>query len=150
MPSKRSQTSESALLAHIIARTRGMENTFPRVIAGPGHDCAVVATPAKRLLLKVDQLIEGKHFRKGTPLTLIARKAVARTISDIAASGGSPWCAMVAAAVPRGFKEAAKLFDLMLEAGESFSCPVVGGDIAGTSGPLSLAVTVVEIGRAHV
>ena len=147
MAKKSKAPSESSLLSHIFASTRGMEDAFPRVLAGPGHDCAVVSAPSQELLLKVDQVLEGKHFRKGTPLKLIAHKAVARAISDIAASGGSPWCALVAAAVPRGFKDAASLFDLVLEAGEGFSCPVVGGDISGTSGPLSLSVTIV--GHPH-
>lgn len=150
MPSEHTESiHESKLLKHIFKRTSGLSALFPHVVAGPGHDCAVVKCGKETLLLKVDQVISGRHFVPfpATPLKLIARKAVARAISDIAAAGGTPLCALASAAIPADFKKTNTLFDWVHRAGLSFDCPVVGGDISKTDGPLSLSITVV--GRPH-
>ena len=138
--------SESDLLAHIYARSAGLRERFPQVLVGPGHDCAVVAAGGGTVLLKVDQIAQGRHFRPGTPIDLIARKAVARPVSDIAAAGGSPSAALAAATLPTGFTRADELFDAMAKWAAGFGCPLVGGDIAAGPG-LVLAVTV--IGTPH-
>ena len=144
-----SSINESGLLKHIFNRTSGLSKLFPQVIAGPGHDCAVVKCGKETLLLKVDQVISGRHFVPfpATPIKLIARKAVARAISDIAAAGGTPLCALASAAIPANFQKTNTLFDWVHRAGIGFDCPVVGGDISKTDGPLSLSITVV--GRPH-
>jgi thiamine-monophosphate kinase len=120
---------------------------FPQVVVGPGHDCAVVAVGAEQVLLKVDQLVGGRHFRDGTPVDLIARKAVARAVSDVAAAGGTPLAALAGATLPIGYSEGDALFDAMSRWASEFSCPLVGGDIATGAGPLVLSVAV--LGRPH-
>lgn len=150
MPKATSSTiHESQLLQHIFARSKNISRDFPHVVAGPGHDCAVVKCGKETLLLKVDQIISGLHFLEypKTPLKLIARKALARALSDIAAAGGTPVCALAAAAIPAGFSQADELFDWVHRAGATFKCPVVGGDICKTRGPLALSISVV--GRPH-
>ncbi len=148
--------SESDLLAHIYARSAGLRERFPQVVVGPGHDCAVVRSGASGeglVLLKVDQLIEGRHFRPATPVDLIARKAMARPVSDIAAAGGAPTAALAGAILPEGFGDGDALFDAMSGWAERFGCPLVGGDIA-TGGrhdggaPLVLSVTVMGLPHA--
>lgn len=155
---------ESALLSHIAARSAGLAKLFPQVIAGPGDDCAVVATPGgEHILLKVDQLIEGRHFAgpvslrgTGTPIDLIARKALARPISDIAASGGTPWAALATVALPGGFDQSAadELFSAMARWAQRWGCPLVGGDIATTAPdsagkPAPVALTASIVGVPH-
>jgi thiamine-monophosphate kinase len=143
-----SSVRESDLLSHIYTRSRGLSAAFGHVIIGPGDDCAVIATPSgDRLLLKVDQLVSGRHFRPipRTPIDLIARKAVARAVSDIAAMGGSPTCALAAATLPAGFLHADDLFDAMARWAIHWDCPLVGGDIAvagDADGAMVLGVTV--------
>jgi thiamine-monophosphate kinase len=145
---------ESDLLSHIYKRTEDLRAAFPQVIEGPGDDCAVIRTPSgDQMLLTVDHLVEGRHFEaldlvnKRWMLDLIARKAVARSISDIAAMGGSPTAALATACLPPGFPQDAanELFDAMDRWAKHWSCPLVGGDIAVTSpekpGPLVLTVT---------
>ena len=56
----------------------------------PGDDMALLALPSTRLLVAADQLIEGIHFTSDTPLTLVARKAITRNVSDVAAMAGIP------------------------------------------------------------
>ena len=133
---------ESELLAHIYRRSAGIEHGS--VVVGPGDDCAVVrAGTGDLLLLTVDQLIEGRHFKPGTDLDLVGRKAVARSVSDIAAMGGSPRWGLGTGALPAGDTRGDVLFDAMAKWARHFGCPLVGGDIASTDGPPSLTVTVV-------
>lgn len=136
---------ESELHEHIARHSSGLGSD---VVVGPGDDCAVVRTPTGDvLLLTVDQLIEGRHFGAGTPIDAIARKAVARSVSDIAAMAGEPAWSVATAALPTDDTHAADLYDRLAAWARRWRCPLVGGDLATTAGPVSLTVTV--IGRAH-
>ena len=113
------------------------------LLVGPGDDCAVIETPGgDRLLLTVDQLIEGTHYDPGTDLDLVTRKAVARSVSDIAAMGGVPTWSLGTGILPTGFTRGDELFETMSKWALGFGCPLIGGDIASGDGPLSLTVTV--------
>jgi thiamine-monophosphate kinase len=141
---------ELHLLSHIYQRSADLTSKFPRVRVGPGDDCAVVTSArGDPLLLKVDQVIEGRHFTSATPLDFIARKAIARAVSDIAAMAGTPIAALAAAAVPTSWSNtrADELFDAAAAWARRFNCPLVGGDISTTTGPLSLSITV--LGELH-
>lgn len=143
---------ESELLQRIAERSAGMSSAFPHVLLGPGDDCAAVRPPGGAMLLTVDQVIERRHFVPGTPLDLVARKAVARSISDLAAMGATPWCALATGALPAGFpqSDADALCASIKKWSEHWRCPMVGGDLAtmpDASSPLTLTVT--AIGVAH-
>jgi thiamine-monophosphate kinase len=143
---------ESDLLASIAARSANLGAKFPHVLSGPGDDCAVVRIGNSDCLLTVDQVIEDRHFKKDTPLDLIARKAIARSMSDIAAMAGTPLCALATGAFPKGFDQASadELSASLKRWAEHWNCPLVGGDLASLpreSDPLTLTVTV--IGSAH-
>ncbi len=137
--------SEERLLRHIFERSADLRTAFPRVLVGPGDDCAVLAT-GPSTLLKVDQVVEGKHFTKGTAVDLIARKAIARAVSDIAGMAGSPRASLCAATIPTGYSRANDLFDACDRWARHFGCPLVGGDISG--GP-ALALAITLIGEPH-
>jgi len=139
---RKQPASEEVLLKQVYGVSGGMTKQFPHVLAGPGHDCAVVKVGGAELLLKTDQVIEGRHFVAGTPVELIARKALARALSDVAAAAGEPLAALVAAALPDGDGRGRALVDAVHAWGREWKCPVVGGDIARTSGPLALTVSV--------
>ena len=98
---------ESDLLQHIARRSadlHGLSGAFGEIVTGPGDDCAVVRTAAGDLLLiTVDQVVEGRHFAPDMPLDLIARKAVARSVSDIAAMGGVPAWGLATGLLPSGY-----------------------------------------------
>lgn len=137
---------ESALHHHIYQRSRSLTLGAGRVLVGPGDDCAVIETPGgDTQLLSVDQLVEGRHFEPGTEIDLIARKAVARSVSDIAAMGGRPAWALGTGVLPRGYPHADALFDAMQRWAQHWGCPLVGGDIASHASPdhpLTLSVSV--------
>jgi len=138
---------ESKLHEHIYARSAGL-TAGPgwSVVVGPGDDCAVMKSAGgDLLLLTVDQLVEGRHFTAGTVLDLIARKAVARSVSDIAAMGGTPAWATATGVLPKNYPHADALFDAMARWADHWRCPLVGGDIASHGSadhPLTLTVTV--------
>lgn len=138
---------ESELLAHIYRRSSGIAAGPIRL--GPGDDCGIVHLEGE-ILFTVDHLIEGRHFAGGAAspgVDLIGRKAVARSVSDIAAMGGIPVCSLAAACLPEGYTLANELFDAVHRWGRQFGSPVIGGDIATYPGPLAISITVV--GTVH-
>lgn len=137
---------ERELLQRIASRSADLPASFGRVLVGPGDDCAVVAADPHPLLLTTDHLVQHRHFDDDLPLELVARKAVLRSVSDIAAMAGTPAWALATALLPVCYAHADQLFDHMAGFAREFGCPLVGGDIAslppGSDGPVSLTVTV--------
>ena len=106
-----------------------------------GDDAAVLKIGRERILFKVDTVVEGVHFRRGTPPERIGYKALARPLSDIAAMGGVPIAALAAAILPRSWPiDRAKRLQKGME---RLGVPVVGGDITSHRGPLSISVSVI-------
>ena len=139
---------ESELIAEIckhnaeLAACGGAE-----VLVPPGDDMALVKLNGRRVLVAADQVIAGRHFALGTPMGLVARKALARNISDIAAMAGVPACAVATVALPASMPdhEVRALADGLRAAALAFQCPVVGGDIgthAAADGALVVSVSV--------
>lgn len=136
---------ESDLHQHIYRRAGDLGMRYPQVVLGPGDDCAAVHSPEGGLtLLTVDQVIEHRHFAPDTSVDLIARKAVARSISDIAAMAGTPAWSLATGMLPEGYPHARELTDALHRWAEYWGAPMVGGDIAvgPRGGPLVLTVTV--------
>jgi thiamine-monophosphate kinase len=117
-----------------------------RVIVPPGDDLAVITLDnGSQLLAGVDQLIEGRHFNsEDTTWRDVGRKAVARSLSDIAAMAAQPLAALATGVFPPGFPQAdaTQLCDGMRECALQYRCPIIGGDIASGHGPVVCAITV--------
>jgi thiamine-monophosphate kinase len=65
-----------------------------------GDDCAVIATPSNAdLLFTTDFSIEGVHFTRKSTAEQIGYRAVARSLSDIGAMGGTPLYCLVSIAL---------------------------------------------------
>lgn len=120
----------------------------PDILIPPGDDLAMVQLAGRRLLAGVDQLIAGRHVNlHTTPIELVARKAIARSVSDIAAMAGRPVASLVAAVLPPDFGEqpAKQLAAALRQAAEDLACPLIGGDLAfhaDPAHPLVCSVTV--------
>ncbi len=139
--------NESKLHDHIYARSIGLAlGDGNQLLTGPGDDCAVIQSSSGDLsLLTVDQLVEARHFETDTEIDLIARKAIARSVSDIAAMGGVPSWSLATAVLPKNYPHADELFDAMSKWAEHWNCPLIGGDIASHGSndhPLTLTVTI--------
>src|SRR5216110_2535237 len=67
------------------------------VAVGPGDDCALVAIHDRRklLVLKVDCVVEGVHFLRGTSASDVGWKAMMRPLSDFAATSALPQFALI-------------------------------------------------------
>lgn len=136
---------EFDLLQHVYA---GSVPSDQRVEIPPGDDMAMLRLGGSRLLAAVDQVVDGRHFRLATtPIELIGRKAITRSLSDIAAMAGRPVATLVAVVLPPDFGSgrATALFDAMRDTAAMFDCPLVGGDIAfhgDPAHPLTCSVTV--------
>lgn len=132
---------ESDFHAHLAANA----SRFPPLVRlGPGDDCAVLDRPGDELqLITTDQLISGRHYDPtATPVHLIARKAIARSISDIAAMAGEPMAFVCTACLSDADAEsAACLYDALAHWADYFACPLVGGDYA--TGPHTVLTTTV-------
>ncbi len=129
---------------------RWLRSRTPRdrdVLLGPGDDCAAVRIHGRSLLLKTDMVIEGVHFKSGTPLRLVGRKGMARNLSDAAAMGCPARFALVAAALPRRFTErdARTLHAGLATIARRFGVAIVGGDTAVHDGPLTVTVSLIAL-----
>jgi len=150
--------NESDLLRHIADRAHADTLSGGWSLAvGPGDDGAVLlGAGGSPLLVTVDQMVEGVHFVPGTELRLIARKAVARSVSDIAAMGGVPSWATATGVLPAGYGHGKELIDELNRWADQWKCPLIGGDLAfhkRADHPLTLTVTVagvMEAGHAPV
>ena len=124
---------ESEFHEHV--RSRSGANA-PGVVVGPGDDCAVLDRGGPELqLITTDQLIAGRHYDPArTPVQMIARKALARSVSDIAAMCGQPVASVCTASFAgEDAQMATQLFDAMAALGREWGAPLVGGDFASGS-----------------
>lgn len=89
----------------ITERLRGLVKIPPSsaLVAGIGDDCAIYRPrgSADDLLFTTDLFVEGSHFLRETHKAAdVARIALARSLSDIAAMGGSPRFCLVSVCLP--------------------------------------------------
>jgi thiamine-monophosphate kinase len=134
---------EHALIARICAR-------FPPapgfVIVGIGDDAAVVE-PARNALevLTTDCLVEGVHFDQTfVGAADIGHKALAVSLSDLAAMGAAPRVALLSLVLPPALPVSSvdALVDGMAALAARARISIVGGNIARSPGPLIVDVTV--------
>ncbi len=113
-----------------------------------GDDAAVINIGGLELVFTTDLLVEGTHFQAGTDPRMIGRKAAAVSLSDIAAMGASPVCAVLSVCFRRGCGEDFAR-ELLLGAGglaDEFGMEIVGGDTTSSDGEFS--VSCAAIGRS--
>lgn len=142
-----------------IAWLRAQTAPDPRVLTGPGDDCAVLRPPTGELLVTTDMLMDGTDFiLADVGARRAGRKAMAANLSDIAAMAGTPTAAVVSVALPRtapqkpgpphtgpgpgtGGALATDLYLGLREMADAFGVAIVGGDTNSWDGPLVISVT---------
>lgn len=103
------------------------------VIRGPGDDCAVLRYDKRRyLLFTCDMLVEGVDFTKKDDPFLVGRKALAVSVSDIAACGGMPRYCLVSLGLKKStkLKDAEKIVEGIRKTAGKYYINIVGGDIS--------------------
>lgn len=105
------------------------------LVLGIGDDCAVYRPrgSADDLLFTADMFIEGTHFHRETHKPAEAgRKALVRSLSDIAAMGGSPRFCLVSLAVPSWANASwvDRFFDGVLQLASATGAILAGGDLS--------------------
>ena len=121
-----------------------------------GDDCAVLPKDADTdLLLTADLLIEDIDFRlEWTTPELLGHKALAVSLSDIAAMGGDATSAMLSIGVPAALWESDfldRFYDGWSALAQLFGVELVGGDISRSPDRLvidSVAIGEVKRGKA--
>ncbi|MEM6553144.1 MAG: thiamine-phosphate kinase [Planctomycetota bacterium] len=118
------------------------------MVIGPGDDLGGVRVGERLVLVGVDAVVEGVHFERGTLAERVARKALNRNLSDVAAMGAEPVAALVGCVVPAGREDAAGVLEALGAYGAEVGCPVIGGDVSVAGEQMVVSVTVVaEAGR---
>ncbi len=103
------------------------------VLKGSGDDCAVIAyTKTQNMLLTCDMLVEGVDFRRSDNPALVGRKALAVSLSDIAACSGLPRYALVSLGARKDTPVAYidKLLGGMRSLAREYAVNIVGGDLS--------------------
>ena len=111
------------------------------VLIGPGDDAAMLrCPPEEQLLITTDTLNEGVHFPAGTPARAVGYRALAVSLSDLAAMAARPLWAVVTLSVPAADEDWLGGFaDGLYALADEHGVRVVGGDFA--RGPLNITVT---------
>ncbi len=121
----------------------------PRLVKGIGDDTSVsVQKSGSYLLSTTDTLTGGVHFRTAlTTPELLGGKALAVSLSDIAAMGGTPLIFLVSLSLPpkteRKFLD--RLYRGMLSMASKHGCALAGGNVSRSS---VISVTTTVIGEA--
>jgi len=122
-----SQIGEFGLIDRIKKQIGSLNNK----VIGIGDDTAVIPyTKGKKQLLTTDMLVEGVHFTRGMSAKAVGYKAMASSISDIAAMGGIPKYALISLGVyPRSsWQYIQQIYQGMKSAGKKYGCQIIGGD----------------------
>lgn len=107
------------------------------LIAGIGDDAAVFRTAAgKDTVITADLLVEDIDFRRTTtPPYLLGHKALAVSLSDIAAMGARPLWSMISIGVPEDVWQTEfvdRLYDGLLDLANRYGVQLIGGDTSRT------------------
>jgi thiamine-monophosphate kinase len=110
----------------------------PLLVAGIGDDAAVFRnTAGKDTVITADLLVEDIDFRRTTtPPYLLGHKALAVSLSDIAAMGSRPMWSLISVGVPEDVWKTDfvdRLYDGLLDLANRYGVQLIGGDTSRTT-----------------
>jgi len=119
-------------------RQRAGSLTSQSLIAGIGDDAAVFrSATGKETVITADLLVEDIDFRRTTtPPYLLGHKALAVSLSDIAAMGARPLWSLVSIGVPDDIWQTdfvERLYDGLLDLANRYGVQLIGGDTSRTT-----------------
>ena len=130
-------TGEFDFIHNLLNKTRKNKPQFSPVKIGIGDDCAVISQNSKTdLVVTADMLVEDIDFRLDwTRAEFIGHKALAVSLSDVAAMGAKPLWALVSIGIPEkiwktDFVE--KFYAGWFDLAKKFNVELAGGDVSRT------------------
>ena len=121
----------------IVNRIRKLSQTArpgKAIVRGIGDDCAVLRPPPKQdLVFTSDFCLEGRHFELDTHTPAdIGHKALARSLSDLAAMGAEPVFCLVSLSVPARLTSGwiQRFYKGLLSLAAKYKITLAGGDLA--------------------
>lgn len=122
----------------------------PEIVRGIGDDAAMLQIGAEQILsFSMDVLVADVHFPATADPELIANRALAVNLSDLAAVGADPLCFTLGLTLPLVNEHWLAAFsEGLVPLARQFNCPLVGGDIS--RGPLNIAIQVQGQGEAAI
>jgi thiamine-monophosphate kinase len=129
---RRSALDEARAIA-LLERALKSSARGRRIELGIGDDAAVVVPGTERLVFTIDACVEHVHFdRRWLSLGDLGWRALMAAVSDLAAMGARPLCALSNLGTPAAItaSELARLGRGQGAAAAAIGCPVVGGNIS--------------------
>jgi len=128
--------NEFEFIRSLRERTRSRHHSA-RVINGIGDDASVITQRASRdLIVTTDLLVEGVDFyREATSARMLGHKALAVSLSDIAAMGARPLWSLLSIGMPaetwrNNFKN--EFYEGYLALADKYGVTLAGGDVSET------------------
>jgi len=134
----RSSKSEFDFIASLRQRVTASVLKSESLISGIGDDAAVFRSGAgKETVITADLLVEDIDFRRTTtPPFLLGHKALAVSLSDIAAMGARPLWSLVSIGVPEDVWQTEfvdQFYGGLLELANHYGVQLIGGDTSRTN-----------------
>ncbi len=136
--------SEWQFIDWLRSKTGSLGNIGDPIVLGPGDDAGIVRL-GPETIAAVDMLMDGVHFDLNKiEARLAGRKALAVNLSDLAAMGARPICALVSLALPEsgGLAMGREIMEGILALAKEFDVRILGGDTNSWSGKAVISVTV--------
>jgi thiamine-monophosphate kinase len=108
------------------------------LVTGLGDDAAVFrSSPGKEIVVSTDLLVENIDFRRTTtPPYLLGHKALAVSLSDLAAMGSRPLWSLISIGVPEDIWQSEfvdRFYDGWLDLANRYGVQLIGGDTSRTN-----------------
>ncbi|OGV48918.1 MAG: hypothetical protein A2017_00820 [Lentisphaerae bacterium GWF2_44_16] len=141
--------NEHGLIKKIIPLLKQGKN----VLTGPGDDCAAIDLGLDELfLVSTDQLVSGRHYEASrVSPSQIAVKLLKRNISDIAAMGGTPFCAVLTLASASEKEDFyMEFFKALSKEAEKWNISICGGDISSSPHDVFTMTIMGKVGKNKI
>ena len=133
---------------------RRLTQTWPsknkRLLYGAGQDCAVLRLSHSKhvQLFKTDSVVEEVHFTSQEKPERVGWKALARCVSDVAAMGGVPTCALITLGAPAhtSFQRVSGFYKGIEKCAKAYQIDLVGGETTRAS---QLFLSIALLGQAN-
>ena len=129
-------------------RAKAGDSNTPELSLGIGDDAAIIKQFSGRdTLVTSDLLVEDIDFRRdSSPPHLLGHKALAVSLSDIAAMGGRPRWAVLSLGVPEDIWNSdfvTQFYEGLFGLARRYDVQLIGGDLSRTTGKIIIDSTVI-------